>query len=74
MKTVFLATLDNSSQAGILQGALRNEGIESFMRNEVISSVLNTPGFQIEIEVLEKDYEKAMEILIKGFPYLDESK
>lgn len=70
MKTVYLATLENSSQASILQSALINEGIESFLRNEILSTVINTPGFQIEIEVLEEDYEKALEVLRNGFPYL----
>lgn len=70
MKTVYLATLENSSQASILQSALLNEGIESFLKNEILSTVINTPGFQIEIEVLEEDYEKALEVLKNGFPYL----
>lgn len=70
MKTVYLATLENSSQASILQNALENEGIESFLKNEILSTVINTPGFQIEIEVLEADYEKALEVLKNGFPYL----
>lgn len=70
METVYLVTLDNSSQASILQNTLANEGIESFTKNEVISSVMNIPGFQIELEVYEKDYEKALEIAKKGFPYL----
>lgn len=70
MKTVYLVTLDNSVQLSILQNALEEEGIESFTKNENIASVLNTPGFQIELEVFEEDYKKAMEILKKGFPYL----
>lgn len=70
MKTVYLATLDNSSQASIVQSALLNEGIESFLKNEILSTVINTPGFQIELEVLEEDYERAMEVLKEGFPYL----
>lgn len=71
MKTVLLSTLDNNFQANILQDVLRNEGIESFLKNEVLSSVFgNIPGFQIEIYVEEKDYEKAKEILKNGFPEL----
>jgi hypothetical protein len=70
MKTVYLATLENSSQASIVQSALINEGIESFLKNEILSTVINTPGFQIEIEVAEEDYEKALEVLKNGFPYL----
>jgi len=70
MNTVYLATLDNSMQASMVQDALENEGIKSFLKNEMISSVINTPGFQIEIEVFEDDYPKALEILREGFPYL----
>ena len=58
-------------QAGILQGALKNQGIESFLKNEVVSCVFaNSPGFQIEVYVFKSDYEKAKGILIKGFPDL----
>lgn len=71
METVFLSTLNNSFQAGMLKDILTDEGIESFFRNENISSVLgNIPGFQIEIYVYEKDYEKAYEILKRSFPEL----
>lgn len=71
MKTILLTTLDNSFQANVLQGALKNEGIESFTKNEILSSVFgNISGFQMEILVFEKDYEKAMEIFKKGFPQL----
>ncbi|GGJ99083.1 MULTISPECIES: putative signal transducing protein [Parabacteroides] len=70
METVYLATLDNDFQATLLSDLLRNDGIESFLKNEIISSVLNIPGFQIEIYVMEKDYEKAKEILTQAFPEL----
>lgn len=73
MKTVYLATLDNASQASMVQDALQNEGIESFLKNEILSSVINTPGFQIELEVMEEDYDKALAILKEGFPYLVEN-
>lgn len=71
MKTVFLSTLDNSFQAGLLKDLLMNEGIESFFKNENMSTVLgNIPGFQLEIYVFEKDYEKAQEILKEALPEL----
>lgn len=70
METVYLATLDNDFQATLLSDLLRNDGIESFLKNEIISSVLNIPGFQIEIYVMEKDYEEAKEILTQAFPEL----
>lgn len=70
MDTIHLVTLENSAQASILQSALQNEGIETFTKNEVLSSIMNIPGFQIEVEVFEKDYERAFNILKEGFPYL----
>lgn len=70
MKTVYLITLDNISQASIVKDVLLNEGIESFTKNEMISSVLNIPNLQLELEVFKEDYEKAYEILKQGFPEL----
>ena len=71
MKTVFLSTLENSFQAGLLKDLLINEGIESFFKNENISNVLgNISGFQLEIYVFEKDYERSNEILKEALPQL----
>ena len=71
MKTVFLSTLENSFQAGLLKDLLINEGIESFFKNENISNVLgNISGFQLEIYVFEKGYERANEILKEALPQL----
>lgn len=55
MKTVFLSTLDNSFQAGLLKDLLMNEGIESFFKNENMSTVLgNIPGFNWKYMSLRK--------------------
>lgn len=71
MKTVLLSILDNSFQASLLQGVLNNEGIESFLKNEILSSVLgNISGFKIQIFVYENDFERAWNILKEGFPEL----
>lgn len=71
METILLSTADNNVQASLLQSALRNEGIESFLKNEHLSTIFgNIPGFQIEIYVFESDYEKAKEVLKNGFPEL----
>ena len=71
METILLSTADNNVQASLLQSALRNEGIESFLKNEHLSTVFgNIPWFQIEIYVFESDYEKAKEVLKNGFPEL----
>ena len=72
MKTVYLVTLNDNTQASIVKDVLQNEGIEVFTKNEILSTVPNIPGFQIELEVDEKDYDRAMEILKSGFPYLVE--
>jgi len=70
MKTIFLASLDNF-QASILQNVLQNEGIESFTKNDNLSSIYpGIPVFHIQVEVLEEDYLKAKEIFEKGFPDL----
>ena len=70
MKTIFLASLDNF-QASILRNVLQNEGIESFIKNENLSSIYpGIPVFHIQVEVLEEDYSKAKEIFEKGFPDL----
>ncbi len=71
MKTVYLITLENDIQATMLKDVLNNAGIECLIKNEIINSVLpNSPGFQVEMHVLESDYEKAMAILKEGFPEL----
>ena len=53
-------------QAHIFQGALENEGIESLLHNENLSSLLkscvsNISG--VDIFVYEKDYERALQVL-----------
>ena len=68
METIYLATLNDGFPVALLQDLLRNDGIESFLKNEIVSSVL--PGFQREIYVMEEDYEKAKEILKQEFPEL----
>ena len=71
METILLSTADNNVQASLLQSALRNEGIESFLKNEHLSTVFrNIPGFQIEIYVLRVIMKKAKEVLKNGFPEL----
>ena len=42
MRTIRLITCDDAMQAHIIQGALENEGIESLLHNENLSSVLRT--------------------------------
>ena len=70
MRTVRLATLDNIMQAQMLCDLLENEGIMATQRNGAMAMVLNTPGFQVEVEVDEQDYERALQCLREAFPYL----
>ena len=70
MSTVHLATLDNNVQASMVKDVLANEGIECVFKNETMGTIMNIPGFQVEIEVSENDYEKALELLREGFPDL----
>lgn len=68
MKLKHLATLDNSMQTQMLCDLLSNEGIETIVKNQVLTSVI--PGFQEEVYVLSDDYEQALRLMRKAFPYL----
>ncbi|WP_449038942.1 hypothetical protein [Parabacteroides goldsteinii] len=43
MGTIYLVTLNDGFPAALLQDLLRKDGIESFLKNEIVSFVL--PGF-----------------------------
>ena len=60
MKTVKLITCDDAFQAHIIQGALANEGIDSLLHNENMSTLLR--GFVhdisgVDVLVADCDYE-----------------
>ncbi|MGM9759034.1 MAG: DUF2007 domain-containing protein [Parabacteroides sp.] len=61
--------MENLMQAQMLCDMLQNEGIEAFIKNKTMSTVLN-PAFQPEIHVYEKDYPAALNLLKTAFPYL----
>jgi len=66
MKTKRLLTCSNLSEAHIIQGRLNNEGIDCFLTNENISSLLpinNSMLLGVQIVVNETDYQRAYEIL-----------
>ena len=66
MKTVRLITCIDAFQAHLLQGALQNEGIESILHNENLSSVMRgctTSLSGVDLFVFEDDYERAIQIL-----------
>lgn len=71
METIYLISLESAFQASLLQSVLKDLGIDSFLKNEMVACVFaNSPGFRIEVHVFKSDYDKAKEILIKGFPDL----
>lgn len=66
MKTVKLITCNDSIQAHIIQGALANEGIESVLHNENMSTLLSgcTTGISgVDVLVADSDYEAAVRLL-----------
>lgn len=66
MKTVRLITCNDAVGAHILQGALENEGIESILHNENLSTLLRGYVHDIsgvDILVGEADYERAVQVL-----------
>lgn len=71
MDTVYLTTVKNESQAILIQGVLKSAGIESRLTNTTVSAIFgNTPGFQIEVHVFQKDWEAAKALVAKEFPDL----
>lgn len=72
MRTVILTTCENAAEAHIIQGALENEGIESILHNEIMSTMLpnyyGIMGMGVQVLVLEKDYEQALKIVEAGRP------
>lgn len=67
MEIVRLMTCESATQAHIIRGALQNEGIDSMLRNENMSTILS--GLQlgdltgVDILVDEENYEAAMCLL-----------
>ena len=59
MKTVRLITCNDSFQAHLIQGALKNEGIDSILQNDNTSGVLRgyiSPISGVDIFVAEEQY------------------
>lgn len=71
MKTVYLTSTGSEFQANLLKEALINNRMEYYIKNANMSVILpNSPGFEIEFYVYEKDYEQAKELLKNDFPEL----
>ncbi len=64
-----LPPMQNSYQLGILKSILDDEEIPYYVRNENLSSAYGfIPDFQEQIMVSEDDYQRAIDIIKKGFP------
>lgn len=66
MKTIRLITCNDSFQAHLIQGALKNEGIDSLLHNDNTSGVLR--GYissisGVDVFVAEDRYEEALALL-----------
>lgn len=64
-----LTTVSNAVSAALLQHQLSHEGIESFVVDENVTTILpnlnGMMGFGVQIMVADKDYEKASQVLEK---------
>lgn len=69
MKTVTLATFSDSVQAHMLQGILRQVGIESMLQGELSTQVMSyLHGIFIQVLVFENDLDRAKAIFKEAFP------
>ena len=73
MKTVRLITCNDSFQAHLVQGALKNEGIDSILQNDNTSGVLRgyiSPISGVDIFVAEEQRKQSalQEPRYEGFP------
>ena len=66
---VTLLRFDHNEQIAVARSILDNAGIESFVRNEYMSSILPIEDIAAELMVREEDATRAMQLLesfIKG--------
>lgn len=66
MRTVRLITCEDSFQAHLILGSLKNEGIAGILHNENTSNVMRGYGSNIagvDIFVYEDEYDKAVTVL-----------
>lgn len=56
-------------EAQLITSLLKNEGIESFLKNSVLSSYAYNPSFsqEIKIMILESDLDNAQKIILRFF-------
>ena len=73
---ITLLTFIHSAQAHLIKTKLESEGIEVFLKNELITQLAphhTEPGGPIKLQVLEKDAEAAVRLL-KENGYIQEDK
>ena len=73
---ITLLTFKHSAQAHLIKTKLESEGIEVFLKNELITQLAphhTEPGGSIKLQVLEKDAEAAVRML-KESGYINEEK
>ena len=66
---VTLLRFDHNEQIAVARSILDNAGIESFVRNEYMASILPIDDIDAELMVREEDATRAMQLLesfIKG--------
>ena len=67
MKIVVVKTFDNSFEAYLIKGKLESEGIECFLTNENLTTLIpnftNMLDMGIGLMVREEDYQKALDII-----------
>lgn len=66
---VTLLRFDHNEQIAVARSILDNAGIESFVRNEYMASILPIEDIDAELMVREEDATRAMQLLesfIKG--------
>ncbi len=73
-KLVQIAEFENAFDAELSKVMLENAGIESIVVGEDIGTIkpFSTTSFNVELQVFEKDVERAKEILAKQEPLEDE--
>lgn len=66
MKLKTLKKSQNESELFILKSTLESDGIKCFLKNELTTQIMNyLPSFEIELQVVETDFNKANEIMNK---------
>ena len=64
MKYITIKKSHYETELLILKGKLESEGIQCFLRNEYTTQVMNhLATFEVELQVLESDIEKAQKII-----------